>query len=84
MSESPDDVTSVRERREHPRLWVQTLVPIDLGKGTTGSVLNIAEGGWRCEWPLHRQSIPDFFPPFPTANIIPGLGRNTWTDRVGE
>lgn len=45
MLESPDDVTSVRERREHPRLWVQTLVPIDLGKGTTGSVLNIAEGG---------------------------------------
>ncbi|HEY1470883.1 MAG TPA: GNAT family N-acetyltransferase [Candidatus Acidoferrum sp.] len=45
MFESPDDVTSVTERRAHPRLPVHSLAPIDLGTGATGAVLNIGEGG---------------------------------------
>jgi hypothetical protein len=46
MFESPDGVTSaVRERRAQPRLPVHSLAPLDLGKGTTGTVLHIAEGG---------------------------------------
>jgi hypothetical protein len=45
MFESPDDVISVRERRSHSRLWVNSFALIDLGKGTTAIVLNVGEGG---------------------------------------
>jgi hypothetical protein len=45
MFESPNDVTSITERRAHPRLSVHSIAPIDLGTGTPGTVLNIAEGG---------------------------------------
>lgn len=44
MFDSPD-VTSISERRAHPRVPIHSLAPIDLGEGITGTVLNVSEGG---------------------------------------
>ena len=44
MFDSPD-VTSIAERRAHPRVPIHSLTPINLGEGTTGTVLNMSEGG---------------------------------------
>ncbi len=52
MFESRNDVTSITERRAHPRLPVYSPAPIDLGTGTPGTVLNIAEGGLAVRVPL--------------------------------
>lgn len=43
MFESP--ITSVPERRAHPRLPVHSVAPIDLGNGIIATILNVGEGG---------------------------------------
>jgi len=52
MFESPDDVSSTPKRRAHPRLRVDSPAPIDLGTGTTGTILNVSEGGLAARVPV--------------------------------
>jgi Acetyltransferase (GNAT) domain/PilZ domain len=61
MIDSRGDVTSISERRAHQRFPVLSLAPIDLGKGTTGTVLNLGEGGLAVRMPVipaHHSRIP--------------------------
>ncbi len=60
MFESRDDVTSFSAHRAHPRLPVHSRAPVDLGNGTTGTVLNVGEGGLAVRVPvtLTEHSLP--------------------------
>ena len=52
MFESPEDVTSIPERRAHARLRVDSRAPLDLGTGCTGTILNVSEGGLAARVPV--------------------------------
>ena len=79
MFESSNNVTSFGEHRAHPWLRVDSLVPIDPGKGTSGTVLNIAEGELAAASSGCADRVfSDFSPPFPTANITPVDGQLAW------
>ena len=52
MSEPTNNATSIPKRRAHPRLPIGSLAPIDLGHGTTGTILNVSEGGLAARVPV--------------------------------
>ena len=84
MFESPDDVTSIPKRRAHPRLRVDSLAPIDLGTGTTGTILNVSEGGLAARVPVTLDpALSGSSHTIPPANIGE-WARSQRTNRVGE
>ena len=82
MIDSPD-VTSISERRAHPRVPIHSLTPINLGEGTTGTVLNMSEGGLAMRVSI---ILPDHSHSSYTILFayFKQLVRDKWTDRVGE
>jgi hypothetical protein len=85
MFESPNDVTSITERRAHPRLSVHSPAPIDLGTGTPGTVLNIAEGGLAVRVPhalTEHSQIPRIQFRLPiSGNLLEINGQIAWLSK---